>query len=85
MLRDLIELAVKKINRFNQEQYIIIEGTETEAPMILRKTKNEGKEIVVEDLDSILTITVTENTLMLYDEGAVIIISPGNYTYHGIC
>lgn len=85
MLQELIKLAVKKINSFGQEQYIITEGDEENAPHILRKRTDSVREIVVDDLDCIISITATDNTLMLYEDGCINIISPGNYTYHEVC
>ncbi|WP_256312571.1 hypothetical protein [Tissierella carlieri] len=41
---------------------------------------NEGDEIMLEDL--IQSISATNNTLMLYEDVAITIISPVNYTYH---
>lgn len=84
MIEDLVKIAIKKINSFNEDRYYIREGNEEEPPIIYKKIKGGGKEIVCEDILTITTITVTSNTIMLYDEGSITIISPSNYTYHGL-
>lgn len=85
MLQDLIKLAIKKINAYGDMKYTITKGDDTKAPQIIIKHKNGCKETVVEDLELITSITATENTLMLYEEGCISIISPGEYTYHCVC
>lgn len=85
MLQELIKLAIKKINTFGETQYVITKGDAEVPPQILIKRRDGAKETVVEDLDCIRSITATENTLFLHDEGAIFVISPGNYTYHGTC
>jgi hypothetical protein len=84
MLQEIIKLAVQKINDYKETQYIITEGTEDECPQILVKHSDKSKEIVVEDLDQITSVQITNNTIILHEEGSITIISPGNYTYHGI-
>lgn len=82
MLQDLIKLAINKINTFGESQYVITESNDIEPPQILLKHSKQGREIVVEDLSLIQSINATNNTLMLYEDGAITIISPVNYTYH---
>lgn len=83
MIEDLVKIAIKKINSFNEDRYYIRKGNEEEPPIIYKKL-NDGIETVYEDISTITTITVTSNTIMLYDEGSITIISPSNYTYHGL-
>ncbi len=85
MLHELIKLAVKKINAYGQTQYTITKGNDVKAPQIIIKHSNGGRETVIDDLDCITSITATENTLMLYEDGCINIISPGEYTYHCVC
>lgn len=82
MLEDLIKLAIEKINAFGEMEYEVIEGTEDIQPCINVKLNNGYKEEVVFDLSLIQSITATNNTLMLYEDGAITIISPANWTYH---
>lgn len=79
MLEDLIKLAIKRINSIGELQYAIRKGDDKIPPSIyIKRTREE----VVFDLSLIQSISATNNTLMLYEDGAITIISPVNYTYH---
>lgn len=65
-------------------QYIFVEGDDYISPKILVKRFDKVQEEVLEDVLTVLSITVTENTLMCYDDSGITVISPANYTWYGI-
>lgn len=83
MLEDLIKLAIQKINEVGEMQYEIIEGTGNLKPSINWIRENGTKEEVLFDMSLIQSISVTRNTLILYEDEEMTIISPINWTYHG--
>lgn len=85
MIEELVKLAIQKINEYNEDHYYFREGDEENPPIIYKKFEYGGIETVVEDVSIVLSITATNNTLMLHDEVGITIISPSNYTYHGLC
>ncbi len=80
MLQRLIQLAINEINQLDSEmKYEIIKGDEVNFPRIVVKGTVEE---VISDLDTIQSITATNNTLILHEDGAITIISPIDFTYH---
>lgn len=80
MLFQIIKLAIEEINRLNGEyQYEVIEGNEVDFPRIIVKGTSEE---VMPDIDQVQSVTTTNNTIMLHEDGALTIISPSNYTFH---
>lgn len=83
MLKEIIKTAIEQINSYDKEnQYIVNDGDDIEAPHILKKREDYIREYVIEDLTLVQSITVTNNTLILYQDGSITIISPMDYTYH---
>ena len=80
MLLEIIKLAIEEINKLNGEyRYKVIEGNEVDFPRIMVKGTPEE---VMSDIDQVQSVTTTNNTIMLHEDGAITIISPSNYTFH---
>jgi len=54
----------------------------TAIEQILKKREDYIREYVIEDLTLVQSVTITNNTLILYQDGSITIISPMDYTYH---
>ena len=80
MIIELIKVAIEEINKLDSEmKYEVIDGDEENFPKVIVR----GQPIeVLSDLDQVQSITATNNTLMIFEDGAITILSPVNWTYH---
>ena len=80
MIIELIKVAIEEINKLDSEmKYEVIDEDGENFPKVIVR----GQPIeVLADLDQVQSITATNNTLMIFEDGAITILSPVNWTYH---
>jgi len=78
MLENIIKLAIEEINKCGEMQYEYREGNEEIQPSIYINSNEE----VIFDVSLIQSVTITNGSLILYEDGCITILSPTNWTWH---
>lgn len=78
MLEKIIRLGLEEINKMGEMQYEYREGNEDKQPSIYFNKIEE----VIFDVSLIQSVTITNGSMCLYEDGCITIISPTNWTWH---